>query len=162
MSITDEFWMNLAIHLAKAAARIDEVPVGAVLVKGNQPIAVGVNLRESHQDPTAHAEMIAIQKASQALKSWRLLGCTLYVTLEPCIMCSGALIQSRVERVVYSCKDPKGGGMGSLYSIHHNPLLNHTVQVDTGLRENESSRLLKDFFRHKRKAKKIQKQSTTP
>ena len=149
----DKFWMNYAISLAKTGASVDEVPVGAVIVKNGELISTGTNLREALNSATGHAEIVALTKANEILKSWRLLDCTLYVTLEPCLMCAGALYQSRISKVVYGAKDPKGGALGSLYKINEDERLNHQFEVESGILEEECSQILKDFFRNKRKNK---------
>ncbi|MBK7857974.1 MAG: nucleoside deaminase [Archangiaceae bacterium] len=132
--------MAAALELAQAAAAIGEVPVGAVAVKDGQIIGRGYNRREIDHDPLAHAELLAMREASQALKAWRLTGVTVYVTLEPCAMCAGAMVQARLTRVVYGAADPKQGRADLL--VGHN----HTVEVERGVREQESSALLKSFF----------------
>lgn len=147
----DIFYMKKALELARKAGSIDEVPVGALIVKEGEILAEAYNLREQKQAATGHAELIAIEKACQKLGAWRLLDCTLYVTLEPCLMCAGALYQSRISRVVYACKDPKGGALGSLYSLHEDTRLNHNFPVTEGILAEESSSLLKSYFRLKRK-----------
>jgi len=147
-------FMEEAIALAKAAASEDEVPVGAVIVKDDTIIATGYNLREQSRCATKHAEIIAIEAACKVLESWRLTECHLYVTLEPCIMCAGAILQSRIPRVTFGAPDPKGGAMGSLYELHADKRLNHMVTVSEGLLAGESSLLLKDFFRRKRESLK--------
>lgn len=144
--------MNLAYSLAETAASMNEVPVGAVIVNANnQIISTGFNKKESSQDVTKHAEIIAIQEASKNLGRWRLNDCTLLVTLEPCLMCSGAIYQARLQKVIFATKDPKGGACGSLYEIHKDSRLNHNFIVEQSefLRE-ESSQLLKKFFAKKR------------
>lgn len=147
--------MKQALQLAKLAKNKDEVPVGAVLVdKSGIILAQTHNLRETLQSPLAHAEMSALHKSAQSLKSWRLVDCTLYVTLEPCFMCAGALVQSRIKRVVFGALDPKGGAMVSLAHIGSDPRLNHTIQVEHGLLSDECGQILKDFFRKKRQSKK--------
>ena len=130
---------------------MDEVPVGAVIVKGNNIIASSYNLREHQQCATSHAELIAIQQACKNLNSWRLTDCRLFVTLEPCLMCAGAIIQARVGEVIYGAFDPKGGAMGSLYDLHQDIRLNHHPRVISGMLSDESSDLLKSFFKQKRK-----------
>ena len=145
-----EFWMKKALRLAEKAAGRGEVPVGAVLVRGDEEIACASNRREEWHTPLGHAEIIALQRASQSLKAWRLLDCTLYVTLEPCVMCAGALVQSRVSRVVYGATDPKGGGLRSLYQIGTDVRLNHRFEIIGGVMERECSQLLKDFFKMRR------------
>ena len=152
-----EYWMNRAIAEAAKAEAKDEVPIGCVIVRDGKIIARGHNLRETAQDPTAHAELIAIKKAARKLGSWRLLNCTLYVTLEPCSMCMGAIILARIPAVVFGCHDPKGGAAGSLYDLSNDPRLNHSVELVPKVLENDCSRLLSDFFselrRRKRKTK---------
>ena len=132
---------------------IDEVPIGCVIVKDDKIIARGHNLRESKQRSTAHAEIIAIEKACRKLKSWRLEGCSLYVTLEPCPMCSGAILQSRIEHVVYGAKDPKGGCMESCMNMYEVKGFNHYPDVIGGVLEDECGSLLKTFFKRKREEK---------
>ena len=150
----DEEFMREAIRMAKQAAKEDEVPVGALIVKDGKILAGAYNQKEKEKNTLKHAEMIVIEKASKELAAWRLTGCTLYVTLEPCLMCSGALHQARVSRVVYGCKDPKGGGLGTLYSIHEDTRLNHNFPVTSGVLEDECSQALKDYFKQKRDKKK--------
>jgi len=147
----DFYFMKLAISLAKAAYKKAEVPVGAVIVKENQVIAKGLNLRESKNSPLAHAELIAIEKAAKKLKSWRLLNCEIYVTLEPCIMCAGAIIQARINRLIYGCSDPKGGAAGSTINIFSLPNLNHYVSITKGILAYECNELLKSFFNNLRR-----------
>ena len=142
-----------AIKEAKKAELIDEVPIGCVIVKDDKIIARGHNLRESKQRSTAHAEIIAIEKACRKLKSWRLEGCSLYVTLEPCPMCSGAILQSRIEHVVYGAKDPKGGCMESCMNMYEVKGFNHYPDVIGGVLEDECGYLLKTFFKRKREEK---------
>lgn len=144
---TDEHWMRRALELADRAAAQGEIPVGAVIVQGDEIVAEASNLKELNQDPLGHAEIIAIQAAAKKLGRWRLSGCTLYVTLEPCTMCSGAIIHSRVDRVVYGATDPKAGAVRSLYQILTDPRLNHAPQVTAGVLESECSSQLKAFFR---------------
>lgn len=157
---TDENYMKLALEEAKKAERIGEVPIGAIVVKDGEVIARAHNLRETVQQPTAHAENIAIEKAAEALGSWRLEDCTLYVTLEPCVMCSGAIVMSRIPRVVYGASDPKGGCSGSLMDLLQEPRFNHRAEVVSGVMEDECSQLLKDFFKQLRDKKKLMKKST--
>lgn len=149
--------MRRAIAEAGKARARDEVPIGCVLVKDGRIIARGYNLRESSQDPSAHAELIAIRKAARKLGSWRLLDTTLYVTLEPCLMCMGAIILSRIPVVVFGCCDPKGGAAGSLYDLSDDPRLNHRVQLAPGVLESDCSTLLSDFFSELRKRKRAEK-----
>lgn len=150
---SNEYWMNEALRLAQKAESKDEVPVGALIVKNDEIISQAYNLRESLNTPLGHAELIAIHRASQKLQSWRLLGCTLYVTLEPCLMCAGTLIQSRVPRVVFGASDPKGGAVKSLYQVGQDTRLNHRFEIVSGVLENECAKLLKDFFQKKRREK---------
>lgn len=147
--INDEMFMRVAIDQAKIAASIDEVPIGAVIVRNGEIIAKSYNTRESDKNPTAHAEMKAIETAASYLGGWRLLECTLYVTVEPCVMCAGAVINARIPRVVYGASDFRFGGMGSLYSIHEGKL-NHTPEVVKGILERECAELMSDYFRKKR------------
>jgi len=149
----DEYWMREAIRLAREAERIGEVPIGAVIVRNGQAIGRGYNRRETDRDPTAHAEMIAIREASAALGAWRLLGCTLYVTLEPCPMCAGAILQARVERVVYGAPDPKAGCVGTLMDLLQDPRFNHRAAWQSGLLQEECAELLTGFFRRLRGSK---------
>lgn len=142
----DSFFMREAIEEAKKAESLNEVPIGAVLVKDGAIIARGYNLRETTKDPTAHAELIAIREASQKLGGWRLSGCTLYVTLEPCQMCSGAIIQSRIDRVVFATRDPKAGCVVSLENMLNDPRFNHQAEYVEGVYETEAANLLKNFF----------------
>jgi tRNA(adenine34) deaminase len=143
---TDEQWMRAAIAEAKLAEGKGEVPVGAVIVHEGRIIGRGHNLRELNQDPTSHAEMIAIRRAAEALGSWRLIDTTLYVTLEPCPMCAGALVNARVPRVVWGCNDPKAGATATLYTIGSDPRLNHRFECVPGVLSDECSALLTGFF----------------
>lgn len=148
----DERFMRLALKQAHKAIELDEVPIGAIIVnKSGKIIANAHNLRETKHTTLGHAELVAIHRACQKLKSWRLLDCTLYVSLEPCFMCAGALVQARVGRVVFGAADPKGGALKSLASLHEHPQLNHQFKVTAGVLENECSDLLKKFFKNKRK-----------
>lgn len=147
----DEYFMQLALDEAYKAYSTDEVPVGAIIVKGNKIISTGYNMRETLKDPTAHAEIIAIKKASEVLGGWRLLGCTMYVTIEPCPMCAGAIVNSRVERLVIGSSDPKMGACGSVIDIVQNQSFNHQVEVTWGVMQKECSDIIKDFFRELRK-----------
>ena len=154
--MTDEELMGLALQEARKAAELGEVPVGAVVAKDGQPVALAHNLRESGKNATYHAELLAIQQACQALGGWRLWQCELFVTLEPCPMCSGAIINSRIRRVVYGAADPKAGCCGSLTDLFALPF-NHHPQVEGGLRAEEATALLQEFFvrlRQKRLARK--------
>ena len=139
--------MRLALEEAVKARRINEVPVGCVIIDSNQKIlSRSHNLREKTNDPTSHAELLAIKKASEKLKSWRLAETTLYVTLEPCVMCMGAIVNSRIKRVVFGAKDPKAGALVSNYEIGFDGKLNHTVEYKASFLEKECSDILKEFF----------------
>ena len=146
----DEAFMRHALREAEKALEHDDVPIGAVVVKDEQVIGAGHNERELRQDPTAHAEMIALRAAAARLGSWRLLDCTLYVTLEPCAQCAGAIVLGRVPRVVYGTADPKAGAAGSVLDILAEPRLNHRPQVAGGVLAAECAALLVDFFRSRR------------
>lgn len=148
---TDEHYLREALRQAAEAAAAGEVPVGAIIVAEGRVLAAARNERESLRDPTAHAEMIAITQAAQALNAWRLEGCTLYVTLEPCPMCAGAIVQARIPRVVYGAADPKAGAVDSLYQILTDDRLNHRVEVSSGVLAAECGQVLTDFFRARRK-----------
>jgi tRNA(adenine34) deaminase len=156
----DSHYMELALQQAALASHIGEVPIGAVLVHNHEVIAAGHNYREVSQDPTAHAEMIVIRKAAQRLQTWRLTETTLYVTLEPCPMCAGAIIQARIARLVFGAWDPKAGACGSIFDIPAERRLNHRVQVMGGLLERESRELLQEFFRVRRSAESNPPKST--
>lgn len=145
--------MTLALKEANKAREIDEVPIGCVIVKDNKVIARGHNLRESKQDPILHAEMVAIRKASKKLKSWRLEGCDIYVTIEPCIMCSGAIIQSRIKTVIYGAPDLKGGGLGSSINVLDANGINHRPEVISGVMKDECAEIISNYFKEKRKLK---------
>ncbi|MFK7873404.1 MAG: tRNA adenosine(34) deaminase TadA [Oligoflexales bacterium] len=142
------------MSLAKTAQNYDEVPVGAVITHNDTIIATAFNKRETLHCACAHAEVLAIQKACQNLGRWRLYDCTLYVTLEPCVMCAGAAWQARIPNIYYGASDPKGGAMGSLYSIHTDARLNHKIDVTPGIEALASKELLQKFFRARRKHKK--------
>lgn len=142
----DLYFMKIAISEAKKAFKKGEVPVGAVVVLADKVISKAHNKVESNLDPTAHAEIIAIKKATKKLKNWRLTGATIYVTKEPCVMCAGAIVFSRLQRLVYGCDDPKKGAVRNIYQILSDDRLNHQVDVFSGLLGDECSMLLKDFF----------------
>ena len=142
--------MNIALLEAQKAALIDEVPIGAVIVKDGKVIAKSYNQREKRNDPTAHAEVLAIRSACRKLKSWRLVGCTIYVTIEPCSMCAGTILWTRMDRIVYGSKDPKGGALGSSYNLFEQKNLNHQVEVKSGIKEKECATIIKDYFKKKR------------
>jgi len=146
----DQKFMKLAIEAAKIAEDNGDVPIGAVIVYQNQIIAKAYNQREQLQDPTAHAEIIALTQAAAYLENWRLNGCTIYVTLEPCPMCAGALVLSRIDRLVYGCDDPKAGACKSLYSIVTDDRLNHKVVVVSGVVEEQCRQQLQRFFAKRR------------
>ena len=147
----DQSMMLRALAQASRAEKEGEVPVGAVIAHGEQIVAAAFNQREQLKDPTAHAEMIAITQAADALNSWRLTECTLYVTLEPCPMCAGAILQARIPRIVYGALDPKAGAVDSLYQLLSDQRLNHQVEVVSGLMANECGSLLTEFFRAQRR-----------
>ena len=144
---TDETYMRLALEEARAASAEGEVPIGAVLVCDGEVVGRGRNARESAADPTAHAEMVAIREGAERLGRWRLSGCTLYVTLEPCPMCAGALVNARVDRLVYGAADPKAGAVGTLYDLSADARLNHAFEVTSGVLEAECGEILREFFR---------------
>ncbi|MFZ0369730.1 MAG: tRNA adenosine(34) deaminase TadA [Halobacillus sp.] len=150
----DEHYMQLAIKEAKKAEAEGEVPIGAVIVHNDEVIARGYNQRESSQLASSHAEFIAIERANGVIGSWRLEDCTLYVTLEPCPMCTGAILQSRIPRVVYGAKDPKAGCAGTLMNLLEDDRFNHRAEVVPGLMEDMCGQLLTDFFRRIRSQKK--------
>jgi tRNA(adenine34) deaminase len=149
-----EAFMRMALAQAQAALEQDEVPVGAVIVHNGRVIGAAYNQREQLRDPTAHAEMIAITQAAQAVGDWRLEGCTLYVTLEPCPMCAGAIVQARIPLVVYGATDPKAGAVKSLYELLSDPRLNHRCQIVPGVLATECGALLTQFFVRQRAAGK--------
>lgn len=145
-----DHWMRAALRQAEIAADADEVPVGAIVLRDGRIIAEAYNQRETLNDPTAHAEMLAITQAAAALGSWRLTGCTLYVTLEPCPMCAGAIVQARIPTVIYGTTDPKAGACHTLYQITEDPRLNHRAAVLGGVLQDECRFLLQDFFARQR------------
>lgn len=151
----DEYFMRMALEEARAAYELGEVPIGAVIVdrEGN-PVSRGHNMRETWKDATAHAEMIALREACRKLNRWRLTGLTLYVTIEPCPMCAGALIMSRMERVVYGSTDSKAGAAESLFNLLENPALNHQAKVTAGVLQEECSAIMKKFFMERREQRK--------
>ena len=155
----DEKFMKKALHQAKRAAAVGEIPIGCVIVRDGKVIARGFNQRRSKKTTLAHAEMTAIDKASRKLGDWRLEGCTMYVTLEPCQMCSGALVQSRIDRVVIGTMNPKAGCAGSILNLLRMPEFNHQVEITTGVLQEECSRTLQDFFKDLRIRVKEEKQS---
>ncbi len=146
MDTPDQAYMRRAIELARQAQAAGEVPVGALIVRHGEVIAEGFNRPISTRDPTAHAEMIALRSAATRSDSYRLPGSTLYVTLEPCAMCAGAMVHARVERLVYAAADPRAGAAGSVFNVVQNPALNHRLDVDTGVLGEECGELLRKFF----------------
>lgn len=161
--MTDEDYMRMALDEARRAAEMDEVPIGAVVVYApadpatRRPtaeprvIARACNLRETTRDPAGHAEFLALKQAARELDAWRLTGCTVYVTLEPCIMCAGLMHQARIDRCVYGASDRKAGALGTLYSVNADERLNHTFEAVPGVLEEECAALLKEFFKNKRR-----------
>ncbi len=147
---TYERFMRAALDEAAAALDHDDVPVGAVVVHNGRIIGRGHNERERLQDPTAHAEILALTAAAQFVKSWRLVECDVYVTLEPCVMCAGAMVHARVRRIIFGAYDPKAGASGSVYDITGDGRLNHQPAVEGGVMENVCSRILQDFFKRQR------------
>ncbi|MEW6298959.1 MAG: tRNA adenosine(34) deaminase TadA [Thermodesulfobacteriota bacterium] len=150
MMADDALWMAEALQEALRAETAGEVPIGAVVVRDDRVIGRGHNAPISLTDPTAHAEMQALRAAARAVGNYRLVGATVYVTVEPCLMCMGALLHARVRRLVFGCADPKGGAAGSLYDAAHDPRLNHQIEVTSGVSEEESRALVQRFFRKRR------------
>jgi tRNA(adenine34) deaminase len=146
----EEYFMRLALREATRALEHDDVPIGAVVVQGGEVIGAGHNERELRSDPTAHAEMIALREAARALGSWRVLDSVMYVTLEPCAMCAGAIVLARLPRVVFGATDPKAGAAGSVFNVLEEPRLNHRPQVESGLLAEECADLLRAFFAPRR------------
>lgn len=157
---SDIEYMRLALEEAKQAAAADEVPIGAIVVRDGVIVARSRNTRERNHDPAGHAEFTAMLEAAATQDTWRLSGCTVYVTLEPCIMCAGLMHQARIDRCVYGAPDPKAGALGSLYAIHQDDRLNHTFEVSSGILEEECAQLLKDFFAAKREQNKMKKKDS--
>ncbi|MBY4839279.1 tRNA adenosine(34) deaminase TadA [Pantoea sp. DY-5] len=156
---TDEYWMRYALELAKRALEQGEVPVGAVLVQGEKVIGEGWNRPIGQHDPTAHAEIMALRQGGKVLENYRLLDTTLYVTLEPCVMCAGAMVHGRITRLVYGAKDEKTGAAGSLLDVIGHPGMNHQIQIDCGVLAEECAGMLSDFFRMRREQKKALRQA---
>ncbi|MBA0035458.1 tRNA adenosine(34) deaminase TadA [Pantoea sp. BIGb0393] len=156
---TDEYWMRYALELAKRAWEQGEVPVGAVLVQGDKVIGEGWNRPIGQHDPTAHAEIMALRQGGKVLENYRLLDTTLYVTLEPCVMCAGAMVHSRITRLVYGAKDEKTGAAGSLLDVIGHPGMNHQIQIDCGVLAEQCAGMLSDFFRMRREQKKALRQA---
>lgn len=153
MENTDIKYMKIALKEAEKAAVLDEVPVGAVIVKNNKILAKAHNLREKSNDPTSHAEINAIRKACKKLKSWRLEGATIYVTVEPCAMCAGTILWSRIARVVYGAKDLKGGALGTTFNLYEIKNLNHYPEITSGVLEKECGNTISNYFKAKRNNK---------
>ena len=150
MEAADELRMDLAIERAREAAGLGDVPIGAAIYRGDELLAAAGNRREVDRDPTAHAEMIVIRQAAERLGGWRLPDTTLYVTLEPCAMCAGAIVLARIPRVVFGAPDPKAGAAGSVLDVLAEPALNHRPEVTSGVRQAECAALLTDFFSDRR------------
>jgi tRNA(adenine34) deaminase len=148
--VLDERMMTLALEDARDAASGGDVPVGAVVARGDEVLGRAGNAREREQDPTAHAEILALRSAAHTAGSWHLEGCTMYVTLEPCAMCAGALVLSRIDRLVFGAADPKAGFVGSLGDLVRDPRLNHALEVTSGVLAEDCGDLLRDFFRNRR------------
>jgi tRNA(adenine34) deaminase len=146
----DERLMRMALQLAQAAGEAGEVPVGALVVKDGEVIGRGANAREASGDPTAHAELLALREAARALGTWRLIGTTIYATLEPCPMCAGGLVAARVSRLVFAAPDPKSGACGSLYNLCADPRLNHELSVERGVLGRDAGKLLAEWFTARR------------
>ena len=157
----DMGFMLEALREAEAAARKGEVPIGAVIVHGGEIVGRGHNLRETSNDPTTHAEMIAIRQGAERLTSWRLLESTIYVTLEPCVMCMGAIILARIPRLVFACRDPRAGAAGSIYDFSRDDRFNHRVEVIEGILGERCSELLSGFFRGLRERNRLDKLENT-
>lgn len=153
----DEKFMALALEEAARAAELGEVPIGAVVVHDGEVIARAGNRRETDADPAAHAEFSALMEASRVLGRWRLTGCTVYVTLEPCLMCAGLMVNSRIDRCVFGAPDPKGGAVGTLYDVSHDARLNHEFEVEGGVLEVECAEVLRAFFKRRRAEAKAAK-----
>jgi tRNA(adenine34) deaminase len=147
---TDEAWMRRAIEVARDCLAHDDVPIGCVIARGDEEVAIAGNERELRRDPTAHAEVLALRAASHALGSWRLDGCALYVTLEPCAMCAGAIVLARIKRVVFGAADPKAGFAGSLGNLVQDGRLNHRADLAAGVEADASADLLRSFFQQRR------------
>lgn len=157
--LIDEKYMAKALKQAKKAADLNETPIGAIIVKDDEIIAKACNLRNTEKNTIAHAEMLAVKKACKYLKDWRLEGCTMYVTLEPCQMCAGALVQARIDRVVIGAMSPKSGCAGSILNILNNDRFNHQVKVTKGVMEKECRSIMKEFFKNLRSSDKKDKKT---
>ena len=154
-------YMGEALDEARKALKLDEVPVGAVIVRDGEIVGRGHNRTITDGDPTAHAEMIALRQAAKSVGGWRLTGCTMYVTLEPCSMCAGALVWSRIDKLVIGAMDPKAGACGSVFNIPQEEKLNHFVEIESGVRQEECSTLLSDFFKELRERRNTDKPEET-
>lgn len=159
MQSSQSFFMRAALQEAAKAFLIDEVPIGAVVVKNGNIIGRGHNVREFLNDSIGHAEIMAIQEACNNLQSWRLIDCQLYVTIEPCLMCSGAIINSRIQKVIFGARDPKAGAVRSLYQVLEDPRLNHQVVVEEGLMAEQASHIMKLFFKQARQKRRKKKET---
>ena len=148
--VLDKQFMKAAIDQAQIALENGDVPIGSVIIHQNNIIAKGYNQRHKLNDPTAHAEIIALTAAAEYIGNWRLHGCSIYVTLEPCCMCAGAMVLARLDRLVFGCRDPKGGACGSLYNIVQDKRLNHRLEITEGVLAEDCAKLLQDFFKKKR------------
>jgi len=146
----DEQYMRMALEEAARAAELGEVPIGAVVVCDDQVVSRGCNRRETDEDPSAHAEFSAMVDAAHALGRWRLTGCTVYVTVEPCLMCAGLMVNARIDRCVFGAANPKGGALGAVFDVSHVPELNHEFEVVPGVLEGECAQVMRDFFRMRR------------
>ncbi len=153
--MSDEAYMRRALELAAVAEQRGDVPVGAVLVRDGEIAAVGFNQKEANHDPTAHAEMVALRQAAARLGRWRLSGSTLYVTKEPCVMCAAACVAARIDKIVYACPDPKGGGAGSVIDVARHDRLNHRVMVEEGVMAEEAAQMLRAFFQRRRNGEEM-------
>lgn len=153
----DKYFMKQALEQAEEAKKLGEVPIGAVIVKNSEIIAKGFNKRETLKSPLAHAEILAIEQASTVLDSWRLLDCTMYVTIEPCAMCAGAIVNSRIQRLVIGSMDPKMGACGSIVDLVRHEKFNHRVELEVRVLEDECSIIMKDFFKELRDRNKTRK-----
>jgi tRNA(adenine34) deaminase len=147
---TDSYWMRIALNAARQAELAGEVPVGAIIVVDDKPVATGANRTISDNDPTAHAEMVALRAAAKELGNYRLAGVTMYVTIEPCAMCAGAMVQARIDRLVYGADDPKGGAIRSCFAILDHPRINRRVEVTSGVLAEECAAILQSFFSARR------------
>ncbi len=154
----DKYYMFIALKEAEKAAAIDEVPVGALIVKDGKIIARAHNQREKRNDPTGHAEILAIRAACRKVDSWRLVGCTIYVTIEPCSMCAGTILWARIAKIVYGANDPKGGALGSSYNLFEQKGLNHQLEIKGGVLQDECASIISEYFKKKRRKDDAKKQ----